>query len=100
MFEIVEVVGKGRPKGVRLARQKNGVNQNTSPTDPAPDKDSRMVISVAAFRAANRNDPEDTQSPCGFQEEAIPVEGSVFTSPEHPKTDQFGAIGSMEEGDI
>lgn len=38
-FEIVELVGQGHPKGVRLAGQNNGANRNTTATNPPPDTD-------------------------------------------------------------
>jgi len=40
-FEAVEVDGKGHPRGVRLAADKDGFNRNTTPAEPAPGAASR-----------------------------------------------------------
>jgi hypothetical protein len=79
-FETVDGVGKGHPKGVRLAGQNDGLNRNTTRMEAAVYADS----SDGDF---GRPHPElateigmhESQYPCGSKRGAISVDDSLLT---------------------
>jgi hypothetical protein len=98
-FEMVEVVGKGHPKGVHLAGQNDGVNRNTTPTAPAPDKDSGNAdFGQPHPEQPTEIDPQEPQCSLASQEGAIPVEASLFAPPRNTEIEKPGGTGSIEEG--
>jgi AAA domain len=91
-FEAIDVVGKGHPKGVRVAAQKNGGNRNTTPTETAVNAGSSgNDFGQPHPERPTEFDPPNSQCLRGSRESGISVEDS-FSTPAGPP-----AANSQEE---
>ena len=76
-FESVELLGKGHPKGVRLAGRNHGVNRNTTATRPFSDAGSGdNDFGQPHPERATEIDPQKAQSSGLSQSASISVEAS------------------------
>jgi hypothetical protein len=77
-FEAVEIVGKGHPKGVRLASNNDGVNRNNPTAETAVYAcSSEGDFGQPLPAQSTETDSQETGCLRGFQEGAISVEPSL-----------------------
>jgi hypothetical protein len=106
-FETFEIVGRGHPKGVRLADKDHSVNRNTTSTETTVCTGlSSVDFSQSHPERMTELDPANTQCLEAFQRGVILVEGDIST-PHDPTSSetqklskQFstrGAQGTEEE---